>query len=502
MLGTVFPVGFRAAEPSRVMRDRGARLPRDRGRRARARAGGREARDPPDGRSARPAGHRRGAAAATRDRRRPSLGRVVLGPAAFPRPQPGHVPVGLRRTSGRRGDLGRPAAGGRRPAGDPRHRRQDGDPPAAASGRRAARPRHRGGGARSTTRSIVGAGPAGLAAAVYGASEGLQHDRGRAAGARRPGRDLLADRELPRLPLRRVGRRARQPRAAAGAPARRRDPRHPRDRAHRRRRRARSISTAATSSGRARSSSRAASRGGSSRSTASTASPGRASPTARRAARRRPRTAWTSTSSARATRPARPRCSSRPTPAASRILCRGDGAREEHVALPASTSSTARAEHPHAARQRGDRGARRRVARGDRGARRGSGETTRLDSGGLYIFIGADAQTDWLPPEIALDEQGYVLTGSDMRATGAWTLAATPTSSRPACRASSPAATSDSARSSASPRRSARAAWPSPSSTSTSRTPSTEPGGSPLVNTPGLERAQTCVTRRGPRPPG
>jgi thioredoxin reductase (NADPH) len=48
--------------------------------------------------------------------------------------------------------------------------------------------------------------------------------------------------------------------------------------------------------------------------------------------------------------------------------------------------------------------------------------TTRLDSGGLFIFIGADAQTDWLPPEIALDHQGYVLTGSDMRAAGRWTL--------------------------------------------------------------------------------
>jgi thioredoxin reductase (NADPH) len=49
-------------------------------------------------------------------------------------------------------------------------------------------------------------------------------------------------------------------------------------------------------------------------------------------------------------------------------------------------------------------------------------ETTRLESGGLYIFIGADAQTGWLPPEIALDHHGYVLTGSEMRATGRWTL--------------------------------------------------------------------------------
>ncbi|MGE5273496.1 MAG: FAD-dependent oxidoreductase [Verrucomicrobiota bacterium] len=51
-----------------------------------------------------------------------------------------------------------------------------------------------------------------------------------------------------------------------------------------------------------------------------------------------------------------------------------------------------------------------------------TGETTRLDSGGLFIFIGADAETAWLPPEIALDPKGYVLTGSDIRAAGRWDL--------------------------------------------------------------------------------
>src|SRR5205823_8017902 len=51
-----------------------------------------------------------------------------------------------------------------------------------------------------------------------------------------------------------------------------------------------------------------------------------------------------------------------------------------------------------------------------------TGETTRLESGGLFIFIGADAETAWLPPEIALDRRGFALTGSDMRATGRWTL--------------------------------------------------------------------------------
>ena len=51
-----------------------------------------------------------------------------------------------------------------------------------------------------------------------------------------------------------------------------------------------------------------------------------------------------------------------------------------------------------------------------------SGETTRLDSGGLFIFIGADAETGWLPGEIALDGRGYVLTGSDLRDAGRWEL--------------------------------------------------------------------------------
>ena len=51
-----------------------------------------------------------------------------------------------------------------------------------------------------------------------------------------------------------------------------------------------------------------------------------------------------------------------------------------------------------------------------------TGETTRLDSGALFILIGADAETAWLPPEIALDRHGYVLTGSDVRDAGRWEL--------------------------------------------------------------------------------
>jgi len=40
--------------------------------------------------------------------------------------------------------------------------------------------------------------------------------------------------------------------------------------------------------------------------------------------------------------------------------------------------------------------------------------------GGLFVFIGADAETGWLPPEIARDERGFVLTGPDLQAAGRW----------------------------------------------------------------------------------
>ena len=51
-----------------------------------------------------------------------------------------------------------------------------------------------------------------------------------------------------------------------------------------------------------------------------------------------------------------------------------------------------------------------------------TGETTRLESGGVFIFIGADAETGWLPGEIALDDHRFVLTGSEVKAAGHWQL--------------------------------------------------------------------------------
>jgi len=51
---------------------------------------------------------------------------------------------------------------------------------------------------------------------------------------------------------------------------------------------------------------------------------------------------------------------------------------------------------------------------------RASGTVRRRESGGLFIFIGADAETEWLPAAIARDRRGYVLTGVDAVKAGRW----------------------------------------------------------------------------------
>ncbi|HSR82592.1 MAG TPA: FAD-dependent oxidoreductase [Streptosporangiaceae bacterium] len=51
---------------------------------------------------------------------------------------------------------------------------------------------------------------------------------------------------------------------------------------------------------------------------------------------------------------------------------------------------------------------------------RRAGTTSRRDTTALFVLIGADAATDWLPPEIARDEHGFVLTGVDAMKAGQW----------------------------------------------------------------------------------
>jgi thioredoxin reductase (NADPH) len=51
-----------------------------------------------------------------------------------------------------------------------------------------------------------------------------------------------------------------------------------------------------------------------------------------------------------------------------------------------------------------------------------TGETRRHDCAGLFAFIGATAETDWLPPEVARDGRGYILTGDELLRSGRWPL--------------------------------------------------------------------------------
>lgn len=50
----------------------------------------------------------------------------------------------------------------------------------------------------------------------------------------------------------------------------------------------------------------------------------------------------------------------------------------------------------------------------------GSEETVPAD--GLFVMIGARPHTDWLPPEVAKDPQGFVLSAADLPADHAWPL--------------------------------------------------------------------------------
>ena len=115
----------------------------------------------------------------------------------------------------------------------------------------------------------------------------------------------------------------------------------------------------------------------------------------------------TSSSSAAPTRPARRRSTSPASPSSVTILCRGDGLGKQHVAVP----------------DRADRRRRRTstcgcapsviaVARGRvPGARspcadRAAGTEERLRRGAVFVFIGARPHTDWLASASARDERG------------------------------------------------------------------------------------------------
>ena len=418
-LGTVFPVSFRAAEKSRIMRveahdyhavaavapDVGKEV----GRLAAHRIGGPGglqgiAADPPPPRAI-VVGHRWDASCTDL---RHFLDRNQI---TFTWLTP-DTPDAERA-------VGRPSPGRGRLAGDPGDRRQD---RGATSLRRVAEllglatePR-----AVEYDTVIVGAGPAGLAAAVYGASEGLRtivverEAPGGQAGtssrienylgfpsgvsgdelasralqqARRLGAEILVTRSITRLDAldqRSSSRRRRRPTRADGHPCLRSELATALDRRLRPARRQGSLLRRCPQRGAQHTWAGRADRG-----RGKLGRPGRAALCQSRAQRD------TGLSRRRA--------------------------REEHVALPHRPARHP-LEHQRDLSHGGSCRARRTSLEAIDIRNSETGETARLDSGGLFIFIGADAETAWLPPEIALDRNGYVLTGSDVREAGRWTL--------------------------------------------------------------------------------
>jgi thioredoxin reductase (NADPH) len=54
--------------------------------------------------------------------------------------------------------------------------------------------------------------------------------------------------------------------------------------------------------------------------------------------------------------------------------------------------------------------------------REAGGEEETVEAEGLFLMIGARPRTDWLPPEVARDSRGFILTGADLRADARWPL--------------------------------------------------------------------------------
>ncbi len=49
-------------------------------------------------------------------------------------------------------------------------------------------------------------------------------------------------------------------------------------------------------------------------------------------------------------------------------------------------------------------------------------ETTPIECAAIFVFIGAQPNTDWLPDSVRRDDKGFVLTGSAIQGDELWTL--------------------------------------------------------------------------------
>jgi thioredoxin reductase (NADPH) len=49
-----------------------------------------------------------------------------------------------------------------------------------------------------------------------------------------------------------------------------------------------------------------------------------------------------------------------------------------------------------------------------------TGEEQSLPADAMFVMIGAEPHTQWLPQEVLRDKRGFVLTGTDVSGAGAW----------------------------------------------------------------------------------
>ena len=135
---------------------------------------------------------------------------------------------------------------------------------------------------------------------------------------------------------------------------------------------------------------------------------------------------------------------------------------------------------PHTEVTSTDRGGPARERRARRQRPVGDGDA---GGGGLFVFIGAQPATQWLDGQLAIDTHGFLLTGTEVPEPTSMPTAGRRSSSRRAVPASSASETSAAGRSSAVRRPSARARWPS-GSCSNAFTPPERPSPTPHVRMP------------------